>query len=129
MNKPEAGQVYRAFREDIYDPKEKYHLYLADDIVFLINSDPNLFDFDICLEASDAEILTKKCYLQIKQLYRYDCSYPVIRISEMSTRILRTLCAQLKDKNITKKIPRIYINRAIGIIELCISNRQEQDLK
>lgn len=129
MKKPETGQVYKAYRKEIYDPKEKFHLYLADDIVFLINSDANLLDFDICLEASDAEILTKKCYLQIKQVYRFDYSYPVIKISEMSTRVLRTLCSQLKDKNITKKIPKIYINRAIGIIELCISNRQEQNLK
>ena len=122
-----AGQTYIAKRDEIVNPKPKYHLYLADDIVFLINSNPNLHDFDIPLQMNDWFIFTKECYLQVKSIYRFDNKYKIIAVSDMSERALNALNAYLKDKTIKKSIPKMFIDRAIGIIETCLEERKLQN--
>lgn len=123
--KPQSGQAYKAYRDNICDPKPKYHLYLDDDIVFLINSDPDLFDFNIPLKKEDSIILTKDCYLQTKQIFKYDDRFKVIKISDMSSDVLIKLSNFLKDDNLSKRLPRIFIERAIGIIEKSLFERQK----
>lgn len=121
----ESGQVYIAKRDEIINPKLKYHLYLADDIVFLINSEHNYYDFDIALDIHDCFIFTKNCYLQVKSIYRFDNKYEIIKVSDMSERALNALNTYLKDKSIKKSIPKIYVDRAIGIIETCLVSRKK----
>ena len=118
------GQAYKAHRNEIVNPKPKYHLYLADDIVFLINSLPNHHEFNIPLNENDCSILTKDCFLQLNNIYRYDKNCPTIKVADMSPRVLTALLNYLKDKTITKVIPKIYVDRAIGILISCLDEKK-----
>lgn len=126
MEEIRAGQSYISYRQEIVGPKPKYHLYLADDIVFLINSEKSLFDFNISLQKNDCPILTKDCYLQLQSLYRFDEKQKIIALADMSDRALMALSSYLKDKTFKKAIPKIFVDRAIGIIEQCLTNRNNQ---
>ena len=127
MEKPVSGQVYIAQRDKIVNPKPKYHLYLSDDIVFLINSDRNRFEFSIPLHMNDCFIFTKDCFLQVKSIYKFDKTHPVIKLDELSDRALNSINMYLKDTTIKKSIPKIFVDRAIGIIETCLTVRKLQN--
>lgn len=121
----ESGQTYIAHREGIVNPKPKYHLYLADDIVFLINSNKSYYDFDLPILKNDCSILTKDCYLQVKTIYKFDMQQHIIACDNMSDAFLSRLNIYLQDKRIKKTIPKIYVDRAIGIITTCLEERKK----
>ena len=127
--KIKAGQTYIAKRDEIINPKPKYHLYLSNDIVFLINSDHSFFDFNIALDKNDCPIFTKNCFLQVQSIYKYDNKYNIIQVADMSDRALKALNNYLKDKSFKKSIPKIYVDRAIGIIETCLATRNKDKYK
>ncbi len=125
----QPGQGYKAYRKEIVNPKPKYHLYLSDDIVFLINSKHNLFNFSIPLNEKDCPILSKECYLQVNNIYRYDVTCPIIEIGDMSDCALIALKQYLTAKSITKSIPKMFVDRAIGILTTCLEERKNKSDK
>ena len=125
LMKLEPGISYLSHREEIINPKKKFHLYLCNHIVFFINSKKDLYEFSINLEKEDCVLFTKDCYLQVKTVYKFDARQRIIRTSEMSTQALQRLASYLKDSTLKKAIPKKIADRAIGILEQCLLKGQK----
>lgn len=120
-----SGNVYFSYRDDTVDKKNKYQLFLDNDIVLLINSKPSHRNISISILPTDCPILEHESHICIDDVFAFDKKYPIIKISTISINILK----RLKDMvSMSSTIPTILIKRIQGILEDIILDKEIMEM-
>ncbi len=116
MIKPNAGNVYYAFRSDIVPPHPKYQLYFDDETVLLINTDKSRVSISVTLYKKDCPILDYDSNICIDNVFCYEKHCKVIKISDVPTDTLKRLKELVHMSNLLTGKQIKKIEKAIELV-------------